>query len=1104
MKQRAKQFITLLFLTFSLLTSAQIYPVQVTPQLIPPHSLKLSHYQTTSSEKLFVNLLLSDTQELGRQVRLKMYIEGQGLNIQTLDFVAGATPIFLDGGINQRLSNLDLRPYFNLNNLLGLSPQQYNQALPDGRYNFCFEVYDFLSGQRLSRKSCFPVYLILNDPPILIKPQRGDQIVLKNQLNIFFEWQSRSTTATNLSYEFEIRELWDEQMDPQAAFLASPPLYKETTRANAFLYDNTKPALLPDKTYAWRVRAISTSGIDENAVFKNNGHSEIFHFRLTKDCDTPKFPLSEATNQSTVKINWQGNFEHNKYHVQYRKVSYTQETDKQRKRREKKNKKRARKGQKQKDYVPKKEKHQWFEVYTSNEQAQISNLEAGVTYEFRVGGTCSSLASLNQYYSYTSENQFTMPTNEETVSYNCGVVPDIQINNQTPLQNIGVNETFTAGDFPVTVKEVQNNGGKFTGKGFIIVPYLADTKLAVAFEGITINTDYQLVDGVVKTTYDPDWENVESVKAAVREIKQLIKDIFEALKKKQEDATLSEEEVQEIKEDLSKQEAKLTQEEEALKKVREALDSAKQKADKEAIAVAEKEIAQKISTVAQVQEAVNNIAQKLGVGTSDGTVGNGDGYFDGSYSFTDPSNEIVVPDGERISIPVDQALRDTLFVNKTFTLERKPYRIVITTDTSPKDKQQLARELTNNPEGTTLHYHYDFAQNQLFYKVTFSDGFFGDLKGEIAEVKSLHKNAISNLIELDRTPKNLSNDIFKAVLEINRLFSSFIDGIQLPECFWNPSVEVACQSVFRLSIKPNNAGIIDGIAEEVKGIPLLLSLYIEYRFDEQARKRIHKALDDFEFKKALEKWVESKVDQYSGSSEEINYQIHKDLVAVTTTFVSGGILNLSKTKKGANLVEDLAKGVKRWGDETGGYLANVTRYRQLFKAGKVKELFEEFKKTHAPPELGKTIRRNHSDVKVEYHQRYGKNATNYPHSTAHSITRFELAETAYFARLHIKGQKPTRWLTRIEDFKAFKGNIKEITEKLALPGEPTHFSLVEVPKGTSLHKSVAGPQKWYDKNKNLMSKPEGGAVQYEVLDWEKLEEITIRDNWFKEVGRINN
>ena len=165
-----KPLCSLLFMVYCLLytavMSAQIYPVQVTPQLIPPYSLKLSDYQTTSSEKLFVNILLTDTQDSGRQVRLKMYIEGRGLNIQTLDFVAGATPIFLDGGVNLRLSNLDLRPYFSLNNLLGITPQQYNQTLRDGRYEFCFEVYDQFSGKRLSQKRCASVFLILNDPPI--------------------------------------------------------------------------------------------------------------------------------------------------------------------------------------------------------------------------------------------------------------------------------------------------------------------------------------------------------------------------------------------------------------------------------------------------------------------------------------------------------------------------------------------------------------------------------------------------------------------------------------------------------------------------------------------------------------------------------------------------------------------------------------------------------------------------------------------------------------------------------------------------------------------------------------------------------------------------
>ena len=533
MNRKTKQFLTLILLTFSLFVNAQVYPVQVTPQFLPPNNVTLSSYTTTTTNKINLTLRLTDISENNLQVRLKMRIRGRGLHIQNRDFVIGALPISLNGGESKTLTSFDLRPYFELQNLVGISPQQYSRALPDGIYTVCFDVYTLNTPipQLISnpQASCRVIQLIVNDPPILNTPQRGDQIVLKNQLNIFFGWESRSFSASNVSYEFEIRELWDDQIDPQAGFLSSPPLYKETTRANAFSYNNFKPALLPDKTYAWRVRAISTSGIDENAVYKNNGYSEIFHFRLTKDCDVPKFPLSEAISKSTVKINWQGNLEHNKYHVQYRKVSYTQETDKQRAKRDKKNKKRTKKGQKEKEYTSKKENHEWFEVYTQNEQAQISNLEAGQTYEFRVGGTCSSLASLKQYYSYTSENKFTMPTEEETVSYNCGVVPDIQITNQTPLQNIGVNESFTAGDFTVTVKEVQASGGRFSGKGFIVVPYLADTKIAVAFEGVTINTEYQLIDGVVKTTYDPTWGNVESIDEFVDGLGDLIDAIYDTL-----------------------------------------------------------------------------------------------------------------------------------------------------------------------------------------------------------------------------------------------------------------------------------------------------------------------------------------------------------------------------------------------------------------------------------------------------------------------------------------------------------------------------------------------------------------------------------------------
>ena len=58
-------FCCLLF--YCQLSTAQIFPVQVTPQVLPPYSFRLSDYATSTREKLFVNLLLTDAMESGRR-----------------------------------------------------------------------------------------------------------------------------------------------------------------------------------------------------------------------------------------------------------------------------------------------------------------------------------------------------------------------------------------------------------------------------------------------------------------------------------------------------------------------------------------------------------------------------------------------------------------------------------------------------------------------------------------------------------------------------------------------------------------------------------------------------------------------------------------------------------------------------------------------------------------------------------------------------------------------------------------------------------------------------------------------------------------------------
>lgn len=109
------------------------------------------------------------------------------------------------------------------------------------------------------------------------------------------------------------------------------------------------------------------------------------------------------------------------------------------------------------------------------------------------------------------------------------IYPKYDIANKNPLQTmLGVNEVFTAGDFPVTVLSVQGSNGIYSGTGYIIVPYLADTKVKVYFNNIMLNTDKKLIEGVIGTTYDPNETAVNYASAGVGEAfgDAGVKDIF--------------------------------------------------------------------------------------------------------------------------------------------------------------------------------------------------------------------------------------------------------------------------------------------------------------------------------------------------------------------------------------------------------------------------------------------------------------------------------------------------------------------------------------------------------------------------------------------------
>jgi len=466
--------ILIVFLTGAQVAFAQSFPVQVLPQALPPAPINFSDYadETSISSPLRVQLILNDLQIGSTEVRLKASFEGNGISFESNDFVVGAPSLFLESGIPLNLTNIELAPYFRFENIIGISPNVYGQPIPEGTYRFCFEVFDAFSGNRISDRTCAGTVIFQNDPPILIAPQNKTIVEERNPQNIFFQWTPRHINVSNVEYELSIVEIWDNQVDHQAAFLSSPPIFQVTTTATTYLYGPADPQLLSDKNYAWRVQVKARDGAGEVGLFKNQGFSTIFAFGNTGDCGIPLGVNHEVKGATNANIFWDNiNTESFEFQVRYREKGRDNE---------------------------------WFYSKTTANLLTIWDLQAGTEYEYQLSKTCALAES-----EYSPIQSFrTHLFDDDDSAYECGIAPDIDVTNEIPLANLTTGEKFTAGDFPVTVTEVNGSNGFFNGKGYVTIPYLKSIKVAVEFTNIFINELKELKQGNVQTLYDPSLKGI--------------------------------------------------------------------------------------------------------------------------------------------------------------------------------------------------------------------------------------------------------------------------------------------------------------------------------------------------------------------------------------------------------------------------------------------------------------------------------------------------------------------------------------------------------------------------------------------------------------------
>ncbi len=249
MNLRAKRFVLLVLMVILGSQVKAQFPVQVVTQIKSPASLNLSDYYTGAIPKLTVTLTNRDLLQPSLNVKLRITISNNSVQLKT-DESKVYSSVNLTPGVPVQVSGAALAQYLNPNNLIfqGFTKQEYlsKGQIPKGLYTFCFEVVEANTNRVLSRSgACALAWISKTEPPLLNTPFNRSAIIIKNPAFIPFNWtprhQNSANNAVNTSYEFEMVELLDDKVDPNAGFGSSRILYKAKVQTSSLLYGPNQP-----------------------------------------------------------------------------------------------------------------------------------------------------------------------------------------------------------------------------------------------------------------------------------------------------------------------------------------------------------------------------------------------------------------------------------------------------------------------------------------------------------------------------------------------------------------------------------------------------------------------------------------------------------------------------------------------------------------------------------------------------------------------------------------------------------------------------------------------------------------------------------------------
>lgn len=447
---------------------AQTFPVTITTQLTPPFTGYLPDYSAAGMEKLRVLLLFNDFTKPVYNIKLKIKISGQGINIESKSYYFEG-PYTIEPGVPLQISGSDLGALLNSNNLdfSGISQSQYEQrkVLPEGFYSVCITAYDYNNPNniKVSNESCAYGMMILSDPPYLNLPGCGASLNVINPQQITFNWtpinMASPNSANQTDYVLELFEVRPAGQNPNNIVQTLPPIFTETLTTTTFNYGITEPPLIMGMEYVWRVRAVDQSGRD---LFKNQGYSQICTFTWGSQYTGANLNINLAgvpVTHRQIKCTWDSLNVYDNYKLEFKKVGGT---------------------------------NNWFPLSTTNSRAKITSLEPNTDYNVHVSGQLPDGSWGPQ------SNEITIRTPAAPV-YNCGDMPmPLNAQNFKPLIQAGNFQIWDIGQFEVLVTSLENfqsPTGQYSGKGNVIMGFAGGASFPVTFTNVTVSSDMMVVAG---------------------------------------------------------------------------------------------------------------------------------------------------------------------------------------------------------------------------------------------------------------------------------------------------------------------------------------------------------------------------------------------------------------------------------------------------------------------------------------------------------------------------------------------------------------------------------------------------------------------------------